>query len=393
MTLRTFWKQKKCLLLMLLLLGAMLWAARGLLQSQGYAQTEPLPDGLAEDRSQIVLTGIGYEMSYEQEQEVLQQEEKKEVQQAEKLAQVDQQVAAVSPGRDAESKVPGAGPAEPGTPSTDDKPNPQTPASGGDETSKIPNVETDLYEGKTFEGTAMSFSLQAKDYRGHAIGRERFVVTLNGSRLYSSGADPYRSLYSRSVSTAAPVLSDGANVITIQVTDDAGNLFENTYTIYMDTSQEMDYCNQVTLSIDASNLGLGYIVSPTTIRTYDGEKIAHVVSRFLAEQGIAVTSTGTEDYGFYLARIYRPGIMSGFQYHNMPAAVRNGLEDKGLSPGAYNPDSLGEKDLFPGAGWMFSVNEESLESGMASFQAYDGDEIVIWFTTYYGDDYKGVWNY
>lgn len=226
------------------------------------------------------------------------------------------------------------------------------------------------------KGTFLSFSLSATTYKGEKVERsEKFVVTLNGDKMYSSG-DRYVGLYSAKIdSGGGSKLKTGLNRIVASVTDTEGNKTTETHRIVMDASQEGEKEGVATVSFDLKQLGIEKSpIGTSKVTINDGEKVAHVVKRYFEINGVKIQGTESEDYGFYLKRVYKKNITKG-----IPKKIR----EKYFPPPDYEPfekDSLGAKDFGQESGWKYNLNGETPNVGMSSKEAHDGDEIIIWYT-------------
>ena len=142
------------------------------------------------------------------------------------------------------------------------------------------------------------------------------------------------------------------------------------------------------VSVEATTLGLGYLVPPTQVEIYDGEPAAYVVKRFFDRCGITFDYKGTLDEGFYLARINRENLVP--DYH-IPENLLRYLEEDGASEtGIWYTDSLGEFDFYGKSGWNIAVDEFYPNSGLSGVHLNDGQRLAIRFTLHLGYDIGGL---
>ena len=368
-------------------------------------------------RSQILVKGAGYELNYDQQKKRQEEEKKKEEKkkEEEKKGRASGEVrtrawANAAPGSGNDSNNSGSsnntnskgsgntgkkgtndskkgnegGKKNNNKPSNNVRPSPDNPGNQDvpegpnnqiDE-SMLPVIETDLEDGGTYGGNYLGFYVSAKDYKNRSISRQFFDVHANGVKLYSSGTDDEKANYDFE-------LYDGVNTITISVTDREGNVATRTYEVNGDTSQQGEEVGAVEISLSARNINLGYLAGPQTMVIHRNEKLSYVITRFLEENGFGYEYTGSKSYGFYLQRIKKTGMLRGW---SIPDDIQQHLDDKGVTSMGWDENSLGEKDIYEGSGWMYALNGEIVDSGFSSIIVLDGDVVEIWFTTHLGED-------
>lgn len=232
----------------------------------------------------------------------------------------------------------------------------------------------------------MTFYLNAKDYKGNWIDQSHIEVTCNGiaaTLLYAND----------SIMTYELNLEEGFNTVMVRAWDEEGHETFYSYTV--------DYQNQhggtigeVTISVEATTIGSGYLVPETQVEITDGENVASAVTRVLSEYGFTAEHTGTVNSNFYLSRIRSE---NDFVIDNIPKDLEAHLleieeKDQGTYfPGSYeSANSLGEYDFTVGSGWMYSVNGTYPNVGMAERILRPGDVIRLRFTLYFGADIGGA---
>ena len=176
------------------------------------------------------------------------------------------------------------------------------------------------------------------DYKGNRIYYENISVKLNGEKIYYSWANEYTSY--------ALDFKNGANDLSIRITDSDGRFADYSYTIYCDALQEGDKLGDITIQIDAKVLGLGVLTEATTVPFHQGETGAEVLVGFLEDSGYTYSNTGTLEEGFYLSRISKAGMATNVKIPDLLVQYINedGLEWKDQK----DPNSLGEFDYCQG---------------------------------------------
>ena len=140
---------------------------------------------------------------------------------------------------------------------------------------------------------------------------------------------------------------------------------------------------QVVLAGEAFTLGQGYFYYPTKVDFYEGDTCADVILRAFEEAGIeAEYSSG------YLSAL--KGVDKG--YVCLPKYLETYLEQSGVTLGKNNDEWLGQFDYTSMSGWMYTVNGQMANVGMASYPVSQGDVIRLQFSTYgWGYDIGAGW--
>lgn len=243
--------------------------------------------------------------------------------------------------------------------------------------SKAPTVQTDLQDGQKSSRSSFSFYVIAKNSDGDNLSAAFLTVNGNGERLYSTEDTGSRIYYHIS-------LKDGENKVSIKATDKNGQSTSVSYTIYRTDSQDTEAAaGTITFSVQASVLGLGYLVAPEKVAFYKGEQLTEVFARAMDASGYTYTNGGTLYNGFYLTGVGKSGITDGFA---IPADLMKKLETVGFTQADYHEDVIAEHDFSYDSGWMFSINGKYPVSGMSSYYPNDSDVVKIRFTLYNGED-------
>lgn len=347
-------------------------------------------DGINENRSYIPVTGQDYSLNYEQENAYLEEEQQRAEAIEEKIQQqTDRETAQES--SDAHDET---GPGDEGGESPDEDGGNNTGGStgagegengentGGDQDiSRLPVIVCSLTEGQIVEGNFLSFTVRATSYKNVQLGAFDISVTVNGSKIYSSGNQDGTVSYRTSQS-----LRDGQNEVTIQATDDEGYTATKTYTVVVNSDQQQKEGGTMRVTLRADVLSLGVIFDETVV-FYEGENLPYVVDRAFKQAGIVYSYSGTFDYGFYLQRIYKTGVTDGYV---IPGPILDKLEEENASWVGYEKDSLGEKDFYYWSGWVYRL-DGYFPDGFSAIPAEDGSEIEILFTLNNGNEYDGTW--
>ncbi|WP_040193225.1 DUF4430 domain-containing protein [Clostridium culturomicium] len=229
-------------------------------------------------------------------------------------------------------------------------------------------------------GNKFTLDVLPEDYKGNRIYSEGITVRLNGVVYQNNWQSEYTSYLL--------FFEGGINALDVRITDSEGRYTDYSYKINCTTIEDGEKIGEITLSIDANVLGLGYIVAPVQVDVLQGETASYSISRFLEENGFTYDNTGSLDVGFYLARLARPGIGVGVA---IPEDLKQAIDEDGLEwKDQRYDDSIGEFDYCQGSGWMYSVNGAFPNYGLSDAVFKDGDVVRIRFTLAYGRDIGGA---
>lgn len=358
-------------------------------------------DGINENRSYIPVTGQDYSLNYEQENAYLEEEQQRAEAIEEKIQQqpdrTDSQDNSEPQDENNLSKDQGGNHSGgQGSGSADEGGGNGTGGGsgagegedgeniGGDQDiSRLPVIICSLTDGQTIDGAFLSFTVRATSYKNVQLGAFDISVTVNGSKIYSSGNQDGTVSYRTSQSPR-----DGQNEVTIQATDDEGYTATKTYTVVVNSDQQQKEGGTMRVTLRADVLSLGVIFDETVV-FYEGENLPYVVDRAFKQAGIVYSYSGTFDYGFYLQRIYKTGVTDGYV---IPGPILDKLEEENASWVGYEKDSLGEKDFYYWSGWVYRL-DGYFPDGFSAIPAEDGSEIEILFTLNNGNEYDGTWFY
>lgn len=248
-----------------------------------------------------------------------------------------------------------------------------------DEGTKPAIKHINVTDGMTIMGNEFTLDLLPEDYKGNRIYSEGITVQLNGK--------VYKNTWQSEFTSYLLYLQGGANTLDIRIKDSDGRYNDYSYKINCKTVADGEKIGEITISVDANVLGLGYIVAPVKVPIRQGETGSYFLTRFLEEKGFKYKHTGSLDIGFYLSRIMKPGIATGV---SIPEDLRQAIDKDGLEwkEQRYD-DSIGEFDYCQGSGWMYSVNGSFPGYGFSDVVFKDGDVVRIRFTLAYGKDIGG----
>lgn len=246
-----------------------------------------------------------------------------------------------------------------------------------------PEIEMDgtiigLTDGLTLKNPDVILLVDGHSYTGKQLYSSNYTVSVNGmvvpAPVSQSGSKFGYSTY---------LSNEGANTITITATDADGYSATRSWTVYYENGDIT-----VTVSVEATTVGLGYLVPPTEVTVPGGTDAWSIVEKVLTENGY-----GTSGSGSYLSAIQRSGICSGFfiDPELMDLIVADGMDENGagLDPQPFSMDSLGEFDFYRWSGWMYSYNGSYPGYGMNVCKPQDGSVIRVRYTLALGKDIGG----
>ena len=247
----------------------------------------------------------------------------------------------------------------------------------------IAQVEADgtvigLTNGLTMKTPDLIVLVDGHSYTGKQLYSNNYTVSVNGmvvpAPVSQSGSKFGYSTY---------LSNEGANTITITATDGDGYAATRSWTVYYENGDIT-----VTVSVEATTVGLGYLVPPTEVTVPGGTDAWSIVEKVLTENGYGISGSGS-----YLSAIQRSGICSGFFIDSelMELIMADGMDENGagLDPQPFSMDSLGEFDFYRWSGWMYSYNGSYPGYGMNVCKPQDGSVIRVRYTLAMGKDIGG----
>ena len=248
----------------------------------------------------------------------------------------------------------------------------------------IAQVEADgtvigLTNGLTMKTPDLIVLVDGRSCNGQQLYANNYTVSVNGTVVSAPiSQSGYQFGYTAYLS------NEGANTITITATDADGYSATRSWTVYYENGDIT-----VTVSVEATTVGLGYLVAPTEVTVPGGTDAWTVVQQVLTENGYTVSVVS----GSYLSAIQRSGICSGFFIDSelMELIMADGMDENGagLDPQPFSMDSLGELDFYRWSGWMYSYNGSYPGYGMNVCKPQDGSVIRVRYTLALGKDIGG----
>lgn len=246
-----------------------------------------------------------------------------------------------------------------------------------------PEIEMDgtvigLTNGLTMKTPDLIVLVDGRSYNGQQLYANNYTVSVNGTVVSAPiSQSGYQFGYTAYLSNV------GANTITITATDGDGYAATRSWTVYYEEGTVT-----VTVSVEATTVGLGYLVAPTEVTVPGGTDAWTVVQQVLTENGYTVSGSGS-----YLSAIQRSGICSGFFIDSelMELIMADGMDENGagLDPQPFSMDSLGEFDFYRWSGWMYSYNGSYPGYGFNVCKPQDGSVIRVRYTLAMGKDIGG----
>ena len=246
-----------------------------------------------------------------------------------------------------------------------------------------PEIEMDgtiigLTDGLTLKNPDIILLVDGHSYTGKQLYSNNYTVSVNGmvvpAPVSQSGSKFGYSTY---------LSNEGANTIAITATDADGYSATRSWTVYYENGDIT-----VTVSVEATTVGLGYLVPPTEVTVPGGTDAWSIVEKVLTENGYGISGSGS-----YLSAIQRSGICSGFfiDPELMELIMADGMDENGagLDPHPFSMDSLGEFDFYRWSGWMYSYNGSYPGYGMNVCKPQDGSVIRVRYTLALGKDIGG----
>ena len=247
----------------------------------------------------------------------------------------------------------------------------------------IAQVEADgtvigLTNGLTMKTPDLIVLVDGRSCNGQQLYANNYTVSVNGTVVPAPiSQSGYQFGYTAYLSNV------GANTITITATDGDGYAVTRSWTVYYEEGTVT-----VTVSVEATTVGLGYLVAPTEVTVPGGTDAWTVVQQVLTENGYTVSVSGS-----YLSAIQRSGICSGFFIDSelMELIMADGMDENGagLDPQPFSMDSLGELDFYRWSGWMYSYNGSYPGYSMNVCKPQDGSVIRVRYTLALGKDIGG----
>ena len=258
-------------------------------------------------------------------------------------------------------------------------------SAGGGEEDRQPTVTAELEadgatvgltDGLILKSPSVILLVSGQSSQGEQLYGNHFTVTVNGTVIPA----PTTQTGSK-FGYETYLANEGANTITITAADNDGNRTTRSWTVYRESGDIT-----VTISVEATTVGLGTLVPSTAVTVSGGTDALTILQQALAQYGY----TADVERGEYLAAICGAGICTGYSIDPelMELIVADGMDAQGAGydPAPASEDRLGEFDFYRWSGWMFSVNGSYPGISMASYTPQDGAVLRVRYTLAMGKD-------
>lgn len=259
--------------------------------------------------------------------------------------------------------------------------NPNAPPVVVEKDVLAPTIKTDLVSGAIVKGSIKTINVWPTTADGERIRGKNVAVRVNGTGVPFTWDDSTKTSYKLTLQT-------GKNHVSIKVWDEDGRTTTEEFDVVSEAVGDNGIIGQATISLEASTLGIPYLIPPTKVDIREGEKGSYIIDQFLRHHGFTYYSTGTMESNFYLQSIRKPNML---QQLNIPNDLWALVETHSSNANRtdYDINSLSEFDFANGSGWMYSINGDYPNYGLADAYFLDGDVVRIRFTLHYGKDIKG----
>lgn len=246
---------------------------------------------------------------------------------------------------------------------------------------QAPKLVTDLKDGTQVKGDIKTINVWPTTSSGERIRGKNVLVKVNGTAVPFTWDDSVKTSYKL-------VLNPGENNVSIKIWDDDGRTITEQFVVHSQQVEDNGVIGQVTMSLEASTLGINYLIPPTKVDIHKGEKGSYVLDQFLRNHGFTYSHTGTMTTGFYLKDISKPGMLRNLAIPDDLWALVEKHSTRS-ERNNYSEDAVGEFDFANGSGWMYSINGDYPNYGFSDAYFLDGDVVRIRYTLHYGKDIGG----
>ncbi|MBW4827742.1 MAG: leucine-rich repeat protein [Clostridiaceae bacterium] len=247
-----------------------------------------------------------------------------------------------------------------------------------------PTIETTL-KSMTTKADKITFDLWAKDHSGNKISTSNVKATNNGKPVGINWDDEEKTSYTLN-------LEIGTNNVEIKVNYNGKDYVEN-YTLIREEAEDGEVIGTFTFSMEASTVGLGYLIEPIQVNIHKGRNAAQELDEIIRTHGYKYEKTGSLESSFYLATLLDGENKIYKVKPRIPDELKRKLEENSVpyDEEDYNPEwGLGEFDFNFMSGWMYAVNNVFPNVGFADKYLQDGDVMRVQFTLAYGNDIGGA---
>lgn len=244
---------------------------------------------------------------------------------------------------------------------------------------EIGDTVINLENGITLKNPDIITNITALSWDNEQLYYNNFSVSINGQKIEQACSQTGAWFGYNTYLT-----KDGENIITVTVTDNDGYAVTKSWRVYYEPGNI-----KVKISIEATTVGLGYLIPPTEVEVPGGTSVMEIVTALLDSNGYSYNTNG----GTYLSYIKKAGLCSGCRIDPelMSLIIADGMDETGAgqTPKPADRDSLGEFDFYRWSGWMYSYNGRYPGYGMNVCKPQDGAVIRIRFTLALGKDIGG----
>lgn len=222
---------------------------------------------------------------------------------------------------------------------------------------------------------------------------EQITVTFDG-QIISNPTGVGTGWYEYPVNFPPPMVGDEEeHTLTVTASDEYGNSKYVDYAVTFRNIGDGEVLGNVSISIDATAVGLG-VIDSDIVEVLQGETAAQTLVRFLEERAYVPVYLGDmESDTFYLQGI--DGGFSGADISYAPEGqwLLDALEQDGVSTNlGYDGWGLKERDFTNQSGWTVQINGRFPGRGLGAFNLDNGDSMTLFFTLAENKDVTGTPN-
>lgn len=244
---------------------------------------------------------------------------------------------------------------------------------------EIDDTVINLENGLKFKNPDIITNITALSWDNEQLYYNNFSVSVNGQKIHRHSSQTGSWFGFNTYLT-----KEGENIITVSVTDNDGYAATKSWRVYYEPGNI-----KVKVSVEATTVGLGYLIRPTEVEVPGGTSVMDIVTALLKQNGFTYNTNG----GTYLSDIGKTGICRNYRIDPelMELIMKDGMDETGAGqdPKPASEDRLGEFDFYRWSGWMYSCNGKFPGYGMNVCKPQDGAVIRVRFTLALGKDIGG----
>ena len=240
-----------------------------------------------------------------------------------------------------------------------------------EERAKKPRIGISIASGQHVGGKRGNFTVKVTDYKGRNVpvfseDDGSFAAFFNGEQLVSMGRSGNETAFRAE-------LAHGENEIYVSAVDREGNTNERRVRFIGDTSVDAEVIGKIYVAVEAPIIHLGTICD-AVIDLHPGDTARDALEEVLKQAGITPYFSGS-----YLNGIGRSGIAQGAYIDDETRAYMEELRKTEKDPDKQDKNKLKEHDFYDSSGWIYCVNDEFPEMGLSSYRMEDEDELYLIF--------------